>query len=906
MAPRHGFLFKGFLFLLLIVYTCCPPLVAKIIEIPTASYPTIQSGIDSAQHGDTVLVQPDRYFENINFNGKNIVVGSLFTTTGDTSYISQTIIDGNESGCVVVFEDGEDSTACIGGFTITNGNAPSDVQNGGGITCMNSSSPTLSYLRITKNISIDDNFGGGGIACADHSCPVIRNVEISENETEYGQGGGIFCLDSANVKIFDCQIRNNRGAGMVLINSVVELNGLIIEGNRCSRGGGIYLEYADVNITDVQILNNEAWSSTPGGIGGGICSNGSSFILNRVTISNNIALEFSFGGGIYIGGSNGIIENSTISNNRANGFGGGIYCTQSSSLTLKNVILEENKVAGSGGSGGGISIQGASLSMEKVKIAKNFAGSEGGGIYSNNSLDLNLKEVAICKNSAESQGGGIFCNEHSQIVFNNSFPSSIYLNRSCANGSDIFYQAAEEITAVLDTFTVSDPNDYHLYPRDKFNINFQHALFETVDADLYVSPDGTDENSGISPSEPLGTINFALLATNADSANPKTIHIAPGLYSSTTLGEDFPLYGRSYVSLVGDAAETTILDGAHKTKLLSMSNIENLEIKNLTIQNGYAESYGGGISSSGVSDVLLTDLTIRNNKAHGWGGGISFRGGNCVLKNLLIYNNEVENVEWYDHFEGAGIYIEGGKIDLINLTISNNSVIGPDQQSSLCGGLKISNFHSPTTIINSTILNNFPYNVGQDGYSEMMITHSNIEGGEEGIIQDTSKTTLDWLEGNIDEDPLFVGGDPYDYHLSEGSPCIDAGTPFFAWQGDTILDLSPEEYDGDAPDMGAFGIDPISYIKKENIIPLQFKLFQNYPNPFNSITVLSWQLAVGNNVDLSIYNILGQRVATLLSKRQPAGFHQVEWDAHGYASGLYFCKLSVGSYTKVRKLLFIK
>ena len=74
-----------------------------------------------------------------------------------------------------------------------------------------------------------------------------------------------------------------------------------------------------------------------------------------------------------------------------------------------------------------------------------------------------------------------------------------------------------------------------------------------------------------------------VLRDMATIINPKTIHIAPGIYSSVTTGEYFPLYARSYVSLIGDDAATTILDGANKTKLLSMSNIENLEIRNITI-----------------------------------------------------------------------------------------------------------------------------------------------------------------------------------------------------------------------------------------------------------------------------------------------------------------------------------
>ena len=67
------------------------PAAATIINIPD-DYPTIQEGIDASIDGDTVLVQPGTYVENINFNGHNVVLGSLFLTTEDTIYISQTKI----------------------------------------------------------------------------------------------------------------------------------------------------------------------------------------------------------------------------------------------------------------------------------------------------------------------------------------------------------------------------------------------------------------------------------------------------------------------------------------------------------------------------------------------------------------------------------------------------------------------------------------------------------------------------------------------------------------------------------------------------------------------------------------------------------------------------------------------
>ena len=72
---------------------------------------------------ETRIESPGTYIENINYNGKNIVVGSLFLSSGDTSYISQTIIDGNQNGSVVTFENGEDSTAILSGILITNGYA---------------------------------------------------------------------------------------------------------------------------------------------------------------------------------------------------------------------------------------------------------------------------------------------------------------------------------------------------------------------------------------------------------------------------------------------------------------------------------------------------------------------------------------------------------------------------------------------------------------------------------------------------------------------------------------------------------------------------------------------------------------------------------------------------------------
>ena len=157
-----------------------------------------------------------------------------------------------------------------------------------------------------------------------------------------------------------------------------------------------------------------------------------------------------------------------------------------------------------------------------------------------------------------------------------------------------------------------------------------------------------------------------------------------------------------------------------------------------------------------------------------------------------------------------------------------------------------------------------------------------------------SPVVFNWLEGNIDEDPLFVGGDPFDYHLQTESPCVDAGTAFLEFEGDTIINLLPEEYDGLAPDMGAFGIDPVDFIQDEIFIPSQFKLNQNYPNPFNSQTTISYQIPEAGPVNLSIFNITGQLVEVLENGRKPANRLQSEVGCGWLCVGDLFCSVICG------------
>lgn len=91
-------------------------------------------------------------------------------------------------------------------------------------------------------------------------------------------------------------------------------------------------------------------------------------------------------------------------------------------------------------------------------------------------------------------------------------------------------------------------------------------------------------------------------------------------------------------------------------------------------------------------------------------------------------------------------------------------------------------------------------------------------------------------------------------------------------------------------------------------LPQQFELFQNYPNPFNGTTIIKFALPEASEVTLDIYNVLGQRIQTLISGNQlQAGFHSYNWNLpENYATGMYFYRLRAGDFQAIQKMMYIK
>jgi len=88
--------------------------------------------------------------------------------------------------------------------------------------------------------------------------------------------------------------------------------------------------------------------------------------------------------------------------------------------------------------------------------------------------------------------------------------------------------------------------------------------------------------------------------------------------------------------------------------------------------------------------------------------------------------------------------------------------------------------------------------------------------------------------------------------------------------------------------------------------PMSYKLLQNYPNPFNPTTKIRYQIKSESNVQLTIYDISGQDVKTLVNKKQNAGEHSISFDASGLASGIYIYRLNAGSFEQSRKMILLR
>jgi predicted outer membrane repeat protein len=259
-----------------------------------------------------------------------------------------------------------------------------------------------------------------------------------------------------------------------------------------------------------------------------------------------------------------------------------------------------------------------------------------------------------------------------------------------------------------------------------------------------------------------------------------------------------------------------IVDGAHPI-------LENITIAHNSVTSTTCFSAGGGVELTGAA-VTMTEVTIRDNLAEtlqnsGVGAGISATDSEVTIQGGVVSGNQSSSA-------GAGVGLRNSILKLDRVRLHGNSSTGTiiggtlfcnagstaimtgvtfsDNSSVVGGGIHIQD-DSDLIIANSILWSESPRVVYCSDYaapSTLTITSSDVEGGQAGV-ELSDNATLNWLEGNLNLDPLF--GDPEHamFDLIAQSPCIDVGTTNFEWGGVVIVELASEEYAGDAPDLGA-------------------------------------------------------------------------------------------------------
>ncbi|MFA7049458.1 MAG: right-handed parallel beta-helix repeat-containing protein, partial [Bacteroidales bacterium] len=383
-----------------------------------------------------------------------------------------------------------------------------------------------------------------------------------------------------------------------------------------------------INDPDQSIINN---TIIDGNVNSCISAvNGETVTINGLTLTNNendtnVAITFS---------------------------GGGVYITNYSSATISNCIIRDCIAL----SGGGISVSSYSaVTISNVKIFNNQALLKGGGLSFNNSSLLTIDSGNLCDiyNNKATQGMDISVNYLSY----NSVPW--------------------DITLGLGSVPLTEADGYFINVHNaNVTVNIAQGAIEQIDHDLYVSPDGDDSNSGLDSGSPLRTIAIAMQRIASNPDNPKTIHLAPGIYSHSANGQILPMGVKSNVKVQGAGIGETIIDGELSRTFWGAWYASNIEISGMKLMNGRS-IYTYGLSFLYCTNIVVSDIDCYNSLGSN-SVGITLGYSNGIqIENVILGNIEYQHdLSAIFTFECNNVYISNVIVDNLTTSDSESTFLG--------------------------------------------------------------------------------------------------------------------------------------------------------------------------------------------------------------------------------------
>ena len=619
-------------------------------------FATVQLAINAADNGDTVLVAEGTYVENL-FVNKNIVLGSLFLTDGDTSHISKTIIDGSgstnpDSGATITLGAVPDTTLEIIGFTITKGkgNKSWDYLSvvywmaGGGIESGVGGSARIAYNRIVKNSCVTtgtvDSIYGGGIGISNPTNSVRPYIIIEHNTIGDNTVNG-YITEAGGIGLYFMSGR--------IMNNIIENNSNTSSSSYC-KGGGLCIGITTpLTIAHNIIRNNTAQGSGSNGDGGGLSVYGNATLgTTNIALHNNIFV----GNTTYRGGAIFVLTRTTINavnntfydNNATLGSAVRVAQYTTGIVRLMNNIFANNNPNDQVSTTGGYIyahnniIHGQSFGSFNYNVSPQF-------IPSDPLCRLSVHSPAIAKGVNVASVGGQVLDAPATDIAGNPRPNPSWSR--CDLGAT---ETEFAFPGALHTYRV--PDDF---------ATIRQVINAAADSDVVLISEGTYQENLL--------INKKITLASLYYMDNDTSHI-----SKTIIDGSLPSHPDSgaTITCVPGTDTTTVITGLTITGGKGNKHVYNpptfwiegggidvmsggATIRHNIIRNNALISFGDSLASAGVSVVTL-DPNL----------GIS----HVIIEDNLLTDNSLTSV----YGEGGGIGIYDSKARIMRNKILNNIV----------------------------------------------------------------------------------------------------------------------------------------------------------------------------------------------------------------------------------------